>query len=55
MRDKAVRIGLIKDESTVFDLTVAGITWLDTLLENDDPLATLKQINQNDLPEVVLS
>lgn len=53
--DKAVRIGLIKDESTVFDLTAAGITRLDTLLENDDPLATLKQINQNDLPEVVLS
>ena len=47
-----VRIGLIADDATLLDLTPAGITELQPLLESDDPAAKLKQINQGNLPRV---
>jgi 2-dehydro-3-deoxy-D-arabinonate dehydratase len=51
----AVRIGLVTDDTTVLDLTAAGITHLQPLLESDDPLARLKQIDTGRLPRLVLS
>ena len=50
-----VRIGLIADDVTLLDLTSAGITELQPLLESDDPVAKLKQINQGNLPRVPIA
>lgn len=50
-----VRIGLVSDDATLLDLTSAGITELQPLLESDDPVAKLKQINQGNLPRVSLA
>jgi 2-dehydro-3-deoxy-D-arabinonate dehydratase len=50
-----VRIGLIADDATLLDLTSAGITELQPLLESDDPAAKLKQINQGNLPRVLIA
>ena len=50
-----VRIGLIADDVTLLDLTSAGITELQPLLESDDPVAKLKQINQGTLPRVPIA
>ncbi|MEK7780331.1 MAG: fumarylacetoacetate hydrolase family protein [Verrucomicrobiota bacterium] len=50
-----VRIGLIADAATLLDLTSAGITELQPLLESDDPAAKLKQINQGNLPRVPIA
>ena len=44
-----VRIGLVTDDSTLLDLTSAGITQLYPLLENDDPVAQLGQIMKQNL------
>lgn len=50
-----VRMGLIADDATLLDLTAAGITELQPLLESADPVAKLKQINQGILPRVLIA
>ena len=50
-----VRIGLISDDVMLLDLTPAGITELQPLLESDDPAAMLRQINQGNLPRVPMA
>jgi 2-dehydro-3-deoxy-D-arabinonate dehydratase len=50
-----VRIGLVTDESTLLDLTPAGITELFHLLESDDPVAQLNQLTTQNLPRVALA
>jgi 2-dehydro-3-deoxy-D-arabinonate dehydratase len=50
-----VRIGLVVDESTLLDLTPAGITELFPLLENENPIAQLNQLTQKNLPRVALA
>ncbi len=46
------RVGLAGDNHTIRDLTPAGITQLTHLLEEEDPLAKLKQIAAGKLPTV---
>ena len=48
--DGVVRIGLVAADSTVQDLTPAGITQLQPLLEDDDPVARLGRLVHGDLP-----
>jgi 2-dehydro-3-deoxy-D-arabinonate dehydratase len=50
-----VRIGWVQDDSSLMDLTPAGITKLQPLLENNDPVSFLNQLAQADLPRVALS
>ena len=50
-----VRIGLVTDNSTLQDLTSAGITELFPLLENDDPVEKLGQIMKQNLPRIPLA
>ena len=50
-----IRIGLVADDSTLFDLTAAGITQLTPLLEAEDPAAQLAQFSESKLPRVNLS
>ncbi|MGA2864609.1 MAG: fumarylacetoacetate hydrolase family protein [Verrucomicrobiota bacterium] len=54
-QDGAVRIGLMNDDSTLLDLTPAGITGLHALLESDDPCGQLNQIASPGLPRLALS
>ncbi len=54
-KQNVIRIGLVKDEFTLLDLTPAGLTRLQSLLESDDPVAMLSQISQGDLPRVALA
>ena len=51
----AIRIGLVTDESTLLDLTPAGITKLFPLLESDDPAAQLNQLATQNLPRIALA
>lgn len=51
----SVRLGLVLDDSSLGDLTAAGITQLEPLLENDDPLAQLSQAAARTLPRWPLS
>jgi 2-dehydro-3-deoxy-D-arabinonate dehydratase len=50
-----VRIGLVADNSTLLDLTPAGITRLFPLLESDDAVAQLNQLAKQSLPRIALS
>jgi 2-dehydro-3-deoxy-D-arabinonate dehydratase len=50
-----VRIGLVADNSTLLDLTTAGITQLSALLETQNPLAQLNQLAAQNLPRVALA
>ena len=50
-----VRVGWVADESAVIDLTDAGITRLEPLLESDDALATLSALRTEHLPRVALA
>jgi 2-dehydro-3-deoxy-D-arabinonate dehydratase len=50
-----VRIGLVADNSTLLDLTPAGITQMFPLLENDDAVAQLNPLAKQNLPRVALS
>jgi 2-dehydro-3-deoxy-D-arabinonate dehydratase len=54
-RDENVRIGLVADDSTVFDLTHAGVVHLQPVLESDDAMPKLNRIRQQNLPRVPLS
>src|SRR5579871_5727482 len=49
------RIGLVTDDSTVLDLTPAGVTHLTTLLESDNPVAQLTQLGTKGLPRLALA
>jgi 2-dehydro-3-deoxy-D-arabinonate dehydratase len=48
--DDIVRVGLAADGSELFDLTPAGITRLEPLLESQDPLERLRQLASEGLP-----
>jgi len=51
----AVRIGLVADDSTLLDLTPAGITQMFPLLEGENPVAQLNQLAQQNLPRIALA
>ena len=44
-KQNVVRIGLVTGGSELLDLSPAGITRLQPLLESDDPLAELKRVD----------
>src|ERR1035437_7995786 len=48
-------IGLVADDSTLLDLTPAGITELFPLLESENPVAELNQLAKQNLPRVALA
>src|SRR5450755_1775201 len=50
-----VRIGLVVDDSTLLDLTPAGITQMFPLLERENPIAQLNQITRQNLPRIALA
>jgi len=50
-----VRVGLIADDSSMFDLTPAGITQMLQLLENENFVAQLTQLAKKKLPRIALS
>jgi 2-dehydro-3-deoxy-D-arabinonate dehydratase len=50
-----IRVGLLTDNSTVLDLTPAGITQLFPLLEDEDVLTQLTQLAKSNLPRIALS
>src|SRR5476649_2124579 len=50
-----VCIGLVADNSTLLDLTTAGITQLSALLESENPVAQLNQLAKQNLPRVALA
>jgi 2-dehydro-3-deoxy-D-arabinonate dehydratase len=53
--EHAIRIGLVKDDVTVMDLTAAGIEKLTRLLEAEDPVALASQLATLNLPCLPLS
>src|SRR6266702_1742496 len=50
-----VRVGLIKDHSWLLDLTSAGITRMQPLLDSDDPIAQLNGLARQSWPHLALS
>jgi 2-dehydro-3-deoxy-D-arabinonate dehydratase len=50
-----IRIGLVQDDTTALDLTAAGITDLQPLLEAADPVSTLAQLAKQPLPRLALA
>jgi 2-dehydro-3-deoxy-D-arabinonate dehydratase len=50
-----VRIGLVADESTLLDLTSAGITQMFPLLESENPAAQLSSLAKKNLPRIALA
>ena len=54
-KSEAVRIGLVADNVTLLDLTPAGITQLQPLLESEDPMAEMKPIATGNLPRIALT
>src|SRR5580692_3250004 len=50
-----VRIGLVSDNTTLLDLTAAGISRLQPLLESDDAGAQLNKLAREKLPKVSLA
>ena len=55
IRTDEVRVGLVADDSTLLDLTPAGITQMFPLLEGENPIAQLNQLAQQNLPRVALA
>lgn len=51
----ATRIGLVNEDSTVADLTAAGIEKLTRLLEAEDPVALVGQLAKLNLPRLPLA
>ena len=49
-----IRIGLATDASTLIDLTPAGITQMQPLLESEDAVGQLKQLTKDKLPQLDL-
>ena len=54
-KSDAIRVGLVLDDSTLFDLTPAGITQLFPLLEAEDPVAQVSSLADTVLRRVALS
>ena len=54
-KSDAIRVGLLMDDSTLFDLTPAGITQLFPLLEAEDPVAQVSSLFGTVLRRVELS
>jgi 2-dehydro-3-deoxy-D-arabinonate dehydratase len=54
-RNQEVRVGLISDDTTLMDLTPAGITQVHPLLESAGLVPQLKRIAQMKLPRIALS
>src|SRR6267378_1534047 len=50
-----VRVGLRGDDETVLNLTSAGITSLEQLLEDDDLIGRLKKVGRQELQRLKLS
>lgn len=50
-----IRVGLITEDSAVCDLTPAGVTQLETVLEANDPVALLNRCARADLPRQPLA
>ncbi len=50
-----IRVGLVQDATTVLDLFPAGILDLHSLLENQNPAATLASLSTGNLPRLPLS
>ncbi|HTY87938.1 MAG TPA: fumarylacetoacetate hydrolase family protein [Candidatus Acidoferrum sp.] len=50
-----VHVGLVADDAAVLDLTPAGITQLQPLLESGDPRALLNEVARRNLPRVALA
>jgi 2-dehydro-3-deoxy-D-arabinonate dehydratase len=50
-----IRIGLAADDSTLLDLTPAGITQAFPLLESENPVAQLNQFTTQNLPRIPLA
>jgi 2-dehydro-3-deoxy-D-arabinonate dehydratase len=50
-----IRIGLANDTASVIDLTPAGITRLNSILEQEDAVAHLRKIAQEKLPRIPLA
>ncbi len=48
--DRDVRVGLVNGESRIRDLTPAGITRIETILEQDDPAGFLDRLPLDGLP-----
>jgi 2-dehydro-3-deoxy-D-arabinonate dehydratase len=53
--DSAHRIGLVQDDTTVLDLSPAGITSLQSVLEAPDPAALLQAAIHQPLPRLALA
>ncbi len=53
--EDGVKIGLVNDDSTVSDLTPAGVIQLEALLEAEDPLACLRDVEAAKLPRWALA
>ncbi len=51
----AIRVGLLTDNSTVLDLTPAGITQMSPLLESENVFAQLADLAKQNLPRLPLS
>jgi 2-dehydro-3-deoxy-D-arabinonate dehydratase len=54
-KQDSIRIGWVIDDATLLDLSPAGITSMQPLLESDNPVATLHDIPQADLPRIPLA
>jgi 2-dehydro-3-deoxy-D-arabinonate dehydratase len=54
IQDGEIRVGLISTDGRLHDLTAAGITLLEQVLEAPAPLAELTRLAQSRLPEVEL-
>jgi 2-dehydro-3-deoxy-D-arabinonate dehydratase len=54
-RDSTVRIGLVADAATILDLSPAGITALQPLLDSADPVAMLRAAENSTLPRLALA
>jgi 2-dehydro-3-deoxy-D-arabinonate dehydratase len=54
-QDLVARIGLVNEDSTVTDLTAAGIEKLTRLLEAEDPVALVGQLAKLSLPRLPLA
>ena len=50
-----VRVGLVVDDSTLLDLTPAGVNQMHPLLESNDPVSQLNQMAKQNLPRLALS
>ena len=54
-QNDSVRIGLVIEDSTILDLAPAGITRLNSILEEENPTARLAKIDREKLPRIPLT